>query len=533
MNKQRPTSKDRKSGQAIIFLIMVLVIGSIVVLWNFDLHNIVSTKIRIDNAGDASALSAARWQGITLNMIGELNLVQAAYICDEIANMDPASPGFDADLDALSDDIEFNLAPLRRRLSLIGPLMGMVAAQSSALLNLTVKDEQLIEEATSRFMAQRGTDFEDSGGYYMGRVEEPYPGAWEEYGGLLSAIAAGTMISESGNSEYFLYFNSSHPLLSPYFYEDVRAPDLCAFARGRYDLISSYVNYNDWGPMPDLSERNTVNSEYLSSQVYEFSSGASIDAYYSSTNWHVETLNEYYPDEEITPDELRAELIEDYMTDTSPTDNADLDMMSSWGANLWCTWHFFKQWSWLAKNGFESGMYYPDSDDFPFHEGYRFKEEYNYGGANAAVDVRIASEINTPGMQIAVGDIYWQAAAKPFGYLEDPGDSSQRKAPMYYGIVLPAFHDVRLIHNELSTRNSAVTSPDWDEHIYNHVEEYLDGGLPAIEENDCDYCDTLRLWDDDEYRGAIWEWVEENYDAVQNGEKCNIRYDGNPNMGRG
>lgn len=533
MRKLKHSSKTRKSGQAIIFLIMVLFIGTIVVLWNFDLHNIVSTKIRIDNAGDAAALSAARWQGITLNMIGELNLVQAAYICDELAAMDPTSPTYEDDKDELRDDIELNIAPLKRRIALIGPLMGMVAAQSGSLMNLTPKDELLVEEATSRFLAKRAADFEDSGGYYMDRVEAPYTGAWEEYGAILSSIAKGTMIAESGNTEYFLFYNGSHLLLDPDFYESVKGLRVCYFARGRrYNVISSYTDYTSWGPLPDFAMRNTVNSEYLSSQVYEFSGGASISAYYSSTNWHVNTLTNYYEDVDVTPSELQDQVVQ-YMEGRAPTDNVDLDMMYQDGFNLWCSWHFFKQWSWMRKNGFSSGMYYPNDEDFPFHEGWGFKEEYNYGGANAAVDVRISSEIYTPGLQIAVGDIYWQAAAKPFGYLEDPDGSGKRRAPMYFGIVLPAFHDVRLIHNELSTRNSDVQYPGWDEHIYMHLDDYLEEGLPGIEENDCDWCSILQLWEDSGYRGAIFDWIEENYEAIQSGYECNEEYEGNPNMGRG
>ena len=90
MKKKDSRKADRRSGQAILFLLVVMVIGLLVVLWNYDLHNIVSTKVRIDNAGDAAALSAARWQGISLNMIGELNLIQAAHVCEEL--IDPHDP---------------------------------------------------------------------------------------------------------------------------------------------------------------------------------------------------------------------------------------------------------------------------------------------------------------------------------------------------------------------------------------------------------------------------------------------------------
>jgi len=227
-----------------------------------------------------------------------------------------------------------------------------------------------------------------------------------------------------------------------------------------------------------------------------------------------------------------AEDLLEYLEETPPAADADLDMMAWWGMNIECTWHYFERWSWMQKRYAGSQMYHPDSDDFPFHEGFKFKDEYNYGGANAAVDVRIGSEINTPGMQLAIGDIYWQAAAKPFGYLEDPNGGG-RVAPMYYGLVLPAFHDIRLIHNDLSTRRSGVNAPGWEEHMYVHVPEYVEGGLPAIEENRCSYCDTLEKWEDEGFRDSLGSWLEDNEEAIRNGTRCHQEYKGNPNMGRG
>ncbi|MDF7801609.1 hypothetical protein P4C99_19180 [Pontiellaceae bacterium B1224] len=532
MKKCDPHFNDRKSGQAIIFLIMVLVIGSIVVLWNFDLHRIVSTKIRIDNAGDAAALSAARWQGITLNMIGELNLAQVAFICDRLAEDSPENQEeFDIISDIIADEIDDTYGDLKRRLALVGPLMGLVAAQSSALKNMTEKDAQMVEEATSSYMKTRGLDFENSGGSYMGVVEEPYAGAWAEYGGLLTAIANNSVMAESGNTEYFLFYSGSHRLLNPDFYNAVLAPYYCYFKYSA-DFVNSFEDFTSWDPLPELMQRNTVNSEYFSTDVYEYSARFSIADYYGDTDYgYVVSLTNYYPDLDVDAESL-TEDFQEYLEETSPAADADLDWMSIWGMYLDCSWHYFNKSSWMQKRSAETGKYMPNSDDFPFHEGWGFKDEYNYGGANAAVDVRIGSTINTPGMQLAIGDIYWQAAAKPFGYLEEPNGSG-RVAPMYYGLVLPAFHDIRLIHNDLSTRPSGVDAPGWEEHIYEHVPDYLEGGVSAIEENDCPYCRALIIWEDESFRDDLSSWLDDNDEGIKNGTKCNEEYEGNPNMGRG
>ena len=62
----------RRRGQTIVFLLMALTILMFALLWNIDLHRLVAGKSHAQNAGDSAALAAARWQGESLNLIGEL-----------------------------------------------------------------------------------------------------------------------------------------------------------------------------------------------------------------------------------------------------------------------------------------------------------------------------------------------------------------------------------------------------------------------------------------------------------------------------
>ena len=76
-----------RSGQAIAFVLMALVILFFVVLWSADLHRFISAKDRSQNAGDAATLAAARWQATSLNLMGELNLLHVLALAaqDETA----------------------------------------------------------------------------------------------------------------------------------------------------------------------------------------------------------------------------------------------------------------------------------------------------------------------------------------------------------------------------------------------------------------------------------------------------------------
>jgi hypothetical protein len=59
-----------RRGQAMVFLIMVVVILAFIALWNFDLHKIIYIKSLSLNASDAAGIAGARWQGISLNLLG-------------------------------------------------------------------------------------------------------------------------------------------------------------------------------------------------------------------------------------------------------------------------------------------------------------------------------------------------------------------------------------------------------------------------------------------------------------------------------
>jgi hypothetical protein len=74
------------------------------------------------------------------------------------------------------------------------------------------------------------------------------------------------------------------------------------------------------------------------------------------------------------------------------------------------------------------------------------KSQYDYAGGDAVTRVMATAPRLTPGA--GTSKITWTAAAKPFGYLEAGGKQIK---PNEYGIVLPAFREVRLIPIDASS----------------------------------------------------------------------------------
>ena len=220
-------SRHSKSGQAIIFLMVVLVIGILAVVWSYDLHRVVNAKLRMRNAGDAAALAAARWQGHTLNMIGDLNLIQAALITE--AMQDPSGAG----------GTDPMLHELRSRLEVLGPLAAFAVAQQAAFNNGAIPDPAL-----SSNLLEMAESFRDDPSWHR------FDGAYEDYADLLEDIA----VRGAAVSAYQVTFRPrNHPLVQEEFYWAVAQGMQgmwCPMKNYDYHL-EHYENFESW---PDLND---------------------------------------------------------------------------------------------------------------------------------------------------------------------------------------------------------------------------------------------------------------------------------------
>ena len=235
-----------------VFLLVIVVILALVVLWNFDLHKIIAVKLRSQNGGDSAALAAARWQGIALNLVGNLNVLQAAALSDALVRGQPDAPE------------AREIADLEARLCFVGPITGFAASQVAA------KNNRMY--VNSLFTADVLAHAQDVLANYETRYPDaPYtnnpakPGAWDDYGNMLMLVAGQGIAAAPDNMQFFTDFTDrNHLLLNPSFYDAISSKDWCWFFHNALDTLKNYRSYQDWEQLPKIVKPRPINSEYFS-----------------------------------------------------------------------------------------------------------------------------------------------------------------------------------------------------------------------------------------------------------------------------
>ncbi len=494
-----PNPPPRKSGQAIIFLMVVLVIGLLVVIWNFDLHRVITAKMRVRNAADSAALAAARWQGKALNMIGDLNLIQAALISlayadyveaygEWVSNGRETSGEPEPEFEDYLDYGEYEtLHELRSRVAYVGPLAAFAVAQQAALNNGAFHDPELAENLV--IMAEEIRD----------RVSRrPYDNAFDEYADLLEDLAANGVAVSS----YSLRLRR-HPLTDKKFYGAIAqavAGWWCDFYSYRH-LLGTYEGFDSWGKL---------NTEFKYSDMLDLKLGKFRTGY---RRYPDDTDGPRFPNsaafnEGDNPDEFLEELL-GYIGSSEVVeafgDPASIDALYDGDVNP-VEWHVYDS-SW-AKSWPRATYYNEETDDrggrFPIHSNIR--PEFNYMGAEAGIGVSaivgrgILASSGNPTVELA-----YKTKAKAFGFLnvEDPNlqTGGALVPPHYFGFVFPAFEEVRLIHSDIGDK---VLEADFFRHVTEHLESYLESGTEACQ-RDCRYCQLLVEWEDlDREEGLAW-----------------------------
>ena len=450
-NPMGPRRRRRRGGQTMIFLLAVVVALAFVVLWSFDLHKILAVKLRSQNAGDAAALAAARWQGLTLNLVGQLNVLQAAAIMDTLLRGD----GDFSESAAISD--------LQARLCFVGPMTGFSAAQQAAKQNGIFVNPSYTSRLHSHAAAVANS-YPTRFPIAPWQNNPAVPTAWDDYADMLTAVAANGVAVEAENARRFEdYENRRHLLLNPDFYDAISSADWCWFFHFAMDTLENYRSWRDWPDLPTVVMPEPMNSEYFGLHLTRSPTLETVPGL--SRSGARQLLREL---ERLSGRALSQEV-----------------------ARVEVDWFVYRPDAWGAWTAYiEPG--------FPF-EG-RVKPQYDYLGADAAVRLETRTQSATPGLR--GNEISWTAAAKPFGYLDGP------TVPNRWGLVLPAFREVRLIPVDTSTAGAGGSHPGWAEHIYDHVPRYVERGLDALEPG-CWYCAQLRAWENPEFRRIALEWIRQ------------------------
>ncbi|MDP6490151.1 MAG: Tad domain-containing protein [Kiritimatiellia bacterium] len=444
-----PGRTDSRSGQVMIFLIMVLVILTFVVLWNTDLERFMRVKSLAQDGGDSAALMAARWQGISLNLIGDLNILQAlAVAADDQATVD-----------AISN--------LQVRICFTGPMIGLAASQQAAKNNNIYSHPEFTQILADHADTVRNEYTEIIGDTGEMLFPEPYPGAWDEYADMLDAVAANGVAAGPDNARFYNAPGGGHILLDIGFYEAIAGQSWCWFYNNAPDLLEAYEDYLWWPALPEVNL-----GYYGNSEIY----GLGLTPFATQLGGQV-------------PQETLEAIAEDRGIE-GPFDGA---MVSQ------AVWHAYSSGQWGGWSAMTDGSL-PLTGEL--------RPQYDYVGADAVARVEAQAHRLTPGPGGTEGAnaIVWIAAAKPFGNLEDHGE--EPILPTTYELVLPAFTDVRLVPLSASTMPSGGSfNYEWQVHIRDHLPVYMDNGPGGFS---CFYCDQLVTWENPLFRYTGAQWLENN-----------------------
>ena len=75
--------RKRESGQVLITGVVMMVVLLLVILYAFDVHNVIRAKMKVDIAQQSAAMTGASWQKESLNLMGEINLLKASALLME------------------------------------------------------------------------------------------------------------------------------------------------------------------------------------------------------------------------------------------------------------------------------------------------------------------------------------------------------------------------------------------------------------------------------------------------------------------
>lgn len=453
-----------RRGQTMVFLVMVVVILAFIALWNFDLHKVIYVKTLTRNAGDGAALAAARWQGITLNLLGELNAAQAVAINDALLRGDTNFAEARA------------IAELQARVCFAGPMVGFASAQQAGKNNGIHVNREYTSEVLQHAAAIRAFA---AAVRAQNLAQPPYvnadgSNAWDDYADMLTVVGGDGVVAMPGRQSPYAGY---HILLDQGFYQAIATMNWCWFYNHARNLLQTYAGWQSWPPLPPLFTRDFNASEYFPLNVNTVPYLDSLAGYMGDRNMPTRALQQL---SQVSGHSLVSGVTQ---------------VPAAWycyDRSHWIPWT-----EWINTNQNSSG-----SGAFPWYSS--VKPQYDYAGCDAGLAVVADSSATLFSKKRY--SITWVAAAKPFGTLDG------NVPPHTYGIVLPAFTDVRLIpyDSKISPDGSTPDDLAWIEHITAHLPIYMRYGPDGIRDlaSGCSYCRNLITWEDPAFRQTGVAWLQ-------------------------
>jgi hypothetical protein len=455
------------SGQIVLLLAFIITGLVFLLILNMDVFLAIRNKVRIQNAGDAAALAGARWQGITLNLIGDLNVAHLSAACSN-----PNGPDLDETLE--------NIAAMQERLAFAGPVIGFEKANEAAMANgvpagtpVTRKMEALVNESirtAPEILADTPT----------------WQGKGTDYANMLRAASRNGVCATVDNARYFTCNASGNHLLYNHgFYTAVKTRDWCWFCRcfgGHETAIAWLRNFSGWGELPPPENLSSIaNSEFFGVSVMPGIVGNfTNDVNREAVKIIAEAAVEHGADPAIVNEES-------IVKSGALSRPGDIWYFYDYAAG----WH---PWSRLAVT---------DGDMFPLLS--EVKQEYFVSGAIASS--RVTGYLVPFSSGAETNDFVWTATAKPFGSVSawsglrpvtglfdsDWKGSFPRNAPL----VFPSFKFARLVPVGGADAHEQG-NPDWIRHVREHV------WAASPQYGSCSYCTLLSICENIFPDGAQW-----------------------------